>query len=166
MASALSVAALAETQPAKSEASPPEPPGQAKRFDQAKALRELEARIAGHESEPAEKIFKDIQLLKGVPAQRLLRIMQVGYARSLGVNCTHCHVAGAWEKDTEDKLVAREMMRITKTLNEELLPKIAKLESDRKPEDPPVVNCTTCHRGQLKPALELPGQRADRLRRR
>src|ERR1051326_4324164 len=63
-----------------------------KSFDQQQKLQELAKRIAGQENKPAEEVFKNIQLLKGMPAGRLLRVMELGYGRSLGVDCTHCHV--------------------------------------------------------------------------
>ena len=125
---------------------------EAKPFDQEAALAELRKRIAGQENKPAEEVFKNIQLLKGVPAGRLLRVMEMGYARALGVNCTHCHVAGEWEKeDRPTKQVAREMAAMVRVINDEQLKKIKNLKSTT-----PVVNCTTCHRGQVKPALNLP----------
>ncbi|SRR5260370_29411540 len=43
-------------------------------FDQAQALAELGKKITGKENKPAEEVFKNIRLLKGVPAGRLLRI--------------------------------------------------------------------------------------------
>jgi hypothetical protein len=127
------------------------PPAQAApAFNQEQALAELRQRIAGQEEKPAAEVFKNIQLLRGVPAGRLLRIMEMGYARSLGVNCTHCHVAGAWEKDDKPtKQIAREMARMVGTISGELK-KIPNLKSES-----PTVNCTTCHRGQVKPALNL-----------
>ena len=50
--------------------------------------------IAGHENEPAEKVFMDIRIerLKNVPAAQFINIMNHGYAKALGVTCTHCHV--------------------------------------------------------------------------
>ena len=39
---------------------------------------------------------------------------------------------------------------MTATINNELLPKIQNLKSEK-----PTVNCTTCHRGSTKPALNL-----------
>ena len=117
-----------------------------------KYVKEVRASIAGHEKEPAEIVFKDIKILKGVPAGRLLAIMNFGYGRSLGVSCTHCHTAGEWDKsDKPQKEIAREMSRLSKTINTELLPKIANLDSKK-----PTVNCTTCHRGEIKLALDLP----------
>ena len=124
----------------------------APQFDQAKALEELRKQIADKANEPAEKVFKNLQRFKTMPAGRLLAIMEIGYAKSLGVNCTHCHVAGEWEKeDKPAKQIAREMAEMSAVISNDLLKKIKNLKSER-----PVVNCTTCHRGQLKPALNLP----------
>ena len=121
-------------------------------FDQAAALAELKKSIAGKEEAPAETVFKNIQLLKGIPAGRVLRIMELGYARSLGVNCTHCHIPGAWEKDDKPtKQVARDMAAMMRAINMQHLKEIKNLKSES-----PTVNCTTCHRGQTKPALNLP----------
>ena len=122
-----------------------------KPFDQAQALAKLRESIAGKENEPAEKVFKNIQLLKGIPAARLLRIMELGYSRSLGVTCTHCHVPPEWEKeDKPTKQIARDMAAMAANINNEQLKKIKNLKSEN-----PAVNCTTCHRGQIKPALNL-----------
>ena len=126
---------------------------QEKPFDEQQALADLRKAIAGQETKPAGEVFKNIQILKGVPARNLLRIMELGYSKSLGVNCTHCHVPGEWEKDDKPtKQVAREMSGMVKTINTDLLKKIKNLKTAT-----PIVNCTTCHRGQTKPALNLPG---------
>ena len=114
--------------------------------------KEVLAAIAGREKEPAEAVFKNIQAFKGVPAGRLVAIMNQGYARSLGVSCTHCHVPEKWDSDEKrPKQAAREMRELTAKLNGELLPLLKNLDSKK-----PVVNCTTCHRGEVKPATELP----------
>jgi hypothetical protein len=109
------------------------------------------AAIKGRERQPAESVFKDIEILKGIPAGRIATLMDIGFGRSLGVGCGHCHVVGEWERsDSSRKAVAREMWRMVTTISGELLPKIQGLRSAR-----PAVNCTTCHRGQTKPALNL-----------
>lgn len=124
-----------------------------KPFDQAQALADLRKAIAGQEEKPAGEVFKNIQMLKAMPAARLLRVMELGYAKSLGVNCTHCHVAGQWEKeDKPTKQIARDMAAMAANINNEQLKKIKNLKSAE-----PVINCTTCHRGQTKPAINLPG---------
>ena len=124
----------------------------AKPFDQAAALENLRKAIAGQENKPAEDVFKNIQMLKGMAAGRLLRVMELGYARSLGVNCTHCHVADAWDKeDKPTKQITREMNAMVAVINNDQLKKIKNLKGPNS-----IVNCTTCHRGQTKPALNLP----------
>src|SRR5437763_82260 len=125
---------------------------QEKPFDQSQKLAELMKQIVGKENQPAEQVFKNIQMLKGVPAARLLRIMELGYSRSLGVNCAHCHVVDQWDKDDKPtKPIAREMAKMAQTINNDLLKNIKNLKGPN-----PIVNCTTCHRGQTKPALNLP----------
>jgi hypothetical protein len=123
-----------------------------KPFDQAQALADLRKVIAGREDKAAGEVFKNIQMFKAMPAARLLRVMELGYAKSLGVNCTHCHVAGQWEKeDKPTKQIARDMAAMAANINNEQLKKIKNLKSAE-----PMINCTTCHRGQIKPALNLP----------
>jgi hypothetical protein len=129
------------------------PAQQSGQFDQAQALAELKKQIADKENQPATEVFKNIQYFKtNMPAGRLLAVMEIGYSKSLSVNCTHCHVPGAWEKeDKPTKQITREMAQMTMAINTELLAKVKNLKSAR-----PTVNCTTCHRGQIKPALNLP----------
>lgn len=127
-------------------------PTPAPEFNQADALAKLKEQIKGKEQEPAEKVFKNIQMLKTVPAGRLLAIMEFGYARSLGVNCTHCHTPEKWEaEDKNTKQITREMAAMVGKINGEMLKNIKNLKSET-----PTINCTTCHRGQTKPALNLP----------
>jgi len=121
-------------------------------FDQQAAISKLREQIKGREQEPASSVFKNIQMLKTVPAGRLLAIMQMGYARSLGVDCTHCHVPDKWDSDEKpEKQIARDMNAMAAKINGDLLKNIKNLKSPT-----PTINCTTCHRGQVKPALNLP----------
>jgi hypothetical protein len=121
-------------------------------FDQNQKLAELTKRIAGQETKPAGEVFKNIQILKSMPAGRLLKVMELGYSKSLGVNCAHCHVVDQWEKDDKPtKQITREMIKMAGAINNDYLKNIKNLKSEN-----PVINCTTCHRGQVKPALNLP----------
>lgn len=130
-------------------------PTPAVEFNQAEAIAKLREQIKGRENEPAEKVFKNIQTLKAVPAGRFLAIMEMGFARSLGVNCAHCHAPEKWEaEDKPQKQIAREMWTMTGKINGEHLKNIRNLKSAS-----PTVNCTTCHRGEIKPALSLPALR-------
>ncbi|MFY9530280.1 MAG: c-type cytochrome [Candidatus Acidiferrales bacterium] len=130
--------------------SEPSTPEAIKQFnsDQVAAISK---QIAGKEDQPAQTVFKNIKILTVVPAGNLLKIMQMGYSRALGVTCSHCHVPGQWEKDDKPaKQIARDMSNMTHTIVFDLLRNIDGLK-DREP----LVNCTTCHRGQVKPALNL-----------
>ncbi len=123
-------------------------------FDQAAAIAKLREQIKGKENEPADKVFKNLQtpMLKNGPAARVLGVMEFGFARSLGVNCTHCHTPDKWEsEDKPQKQIAREMAAMVTRINGELLKGIKHLKSET-----PTINCTTCHRGEIKPALNLP----------
>jgi len=127
-------------------------PQESQAFDQNQKLAELSKRIAGQENKPAGEVFKNIQMLKAMPAARLLKVMELGYSKSLGVNCTHCHVVDQWEKDDKPtKQITREMMKMVGGINNEYLKNIKNLKSEN-----PMINCTTCHRGQTKPALNMP----------
>jgi Photosynthetic reaction centre cytochrome C subunit len=128
------------------------PVTQAQPFDQNQKLAELAKRIAGQEDKPAAEVFKNIQSLKAMPAGRLLKVMEFGYSKSLGVNCAHCHVVDQWEKDDKaTKQITREMMKMAGAINNDYLKNIKNLKSEN-----PIINCTTCHRGQIKPALNMP----------
>ena len=113
-------------------------------------VKQFSERIAGRENEPAGKVFKNIQLewLKSVPAGRFLSIMNGGYARALGVSCTHCHVEQDYASDDQrPKRAAREMAIMHRMINERL-DKMQNLT--QKPQDRPI-NCITCHRGAISP---------------
>lgn len=117
-------------------------------------VKVLLARIAGRENAPAESVFRNIKLFRGAPAGRLLRVMNIGFGRSLGVGCIHCHDLNAFDGDEKKpKRVAREMWAMMRTINDSLLARIPDLQSQH-----PGINCTTCHRGQVKPALDFGGR--------
>jgi hypothetical protein len=104
--------------------------------------------IAGRENQPAESVFKNIKILKGVPAGRLVNIMNNGFGRSLGVSCGFCHVPPKWDVDDKpEKNTARLMFAMVQTINRDY---IAKVPVDSG-SPPPMVNCMTCHRGMPKP---------------
>lgn len=120
-------------------------------FDQQQALEQLKEEIKGREDSPASEVFANVQLFENMAAGRLLRVMEMGFSKSLGVTCTHCHNPADWSSDEKiEKEIAREMWAMTQEINRELIPEVRSL-GDRKAS----VNCTTCHRGDVKPALRL-----------
>ena len=104
--------------------------------------------IAGRENEPAERVFKNVQVLKDIPARELLRTMDEQYGRALTWSCSNCHVPGQWDSDEKkNKKIAREMQRLTERLNTKDLPAVPELDTDFDK-----VSCVTCHRGSTHPA--------------
>ena len=87
----------------------------------------------------AEEQFKNIQALKGIPADQLIPAMQF-IAASLGVECEHCHVEHANEKDDKKaKVTARKMINMVMAINKD------NFEGHRE------VTCYSCHRGAADP---------------
>ena len=92
----------------------------------------------------AAQAFKNIQVLKDLPASQLFPIMHL-FNASLGVRCDHCHVKDeknefVWDRDDkQDKKVARKMIEMTLELN--------KTSFNNRLE----VSCYTCHQGHAHP---------------
>ena len=111
-------------------------------------VAQIMKQIAGHENEPAEQVFKNVQVLKGITAAQLVHTMDKQYGEALSWNCTNCHrlaPQGNFASDTStDKKRARFMQQMTNDLNHTTLPKLY-------PKDTPQVTCASCHRGYNEP---------------
>ena len=91
------------------------------------------------QQQTAEQRFKNIQIFKGLPATQLEPTMAF-ISGSLGVRCSHCHVAGSFDKDDKPtKLTARRMMQMVRDLNKGNF------------NGQGAVSCFTCHRGRPTP---------------
>lgn len=104
---------------------------------------------------PPEKLV-NIQALPADIPIRELRTMMRGFAGALGVRCTHCHVGtdpddlNSFDFAADDKIEkrkAREMIRMVRRINEELLANLPE-----RSDPPVVVSCRTCHHSLTKPA--------------
>ena len=90
-------------------------------------------------AQPAEKTFKNIQVLKGMPTNQLAGTMSF-VATSLGVRCGFCHDPADYSSDAKaEKKTARKMMAMQMGINKESF--------DGRSE----VSCWTCHRGTTDP---------------
>jgi photosynthetic reaction center cytochrome c subunit len=87
---------------------------------------------------PAEQVYKNIQVLKGVPASQLDAAMAF-ITGSLGVSCNYCHVNPFEKDDKPAKQTARRIMRMVFDLNKGSF------------DGAGAVTCFTCHRGQPQP---------------
>ena len=110
-------------------------------------LLSVESRTAGLETLPpgqqnsvsdertVEQVYKNIQVLNGLPASELDGVMHFMSA-SLGVGCTHCHT-NPWDSDAKStKVGARRMIVMTRAINKENF------------SGNPAITCYTCHRGR------------------
>jgi hypothetical protein len=112
---------------------------------QALPVQRVLADGASATGQKAAEAYKNIQVLKDLPAEQLLPTMFFMRA-SLGVSCDHCHVDfDHFESDANRvKQKAREMMRMVQAVNRDLF------EGERR------VTCNTCHRAQPRPSAPLP----------
>jgi hypothetical protein len=104
--------------------------------------------VAGQGVDPrpqmAEEVFKNVQVLKGIPVDEFMGTMGF-FSAALGMNCTDCHVdesGGSWAKYADDndlKRTARRMVQMVAGINKGSF-------GGRQ-----VVTCNTCHRGSSKP---------------
>jgi hypothetical protein len=93
--------------------------------------------------------FKNVQILKTLPASRFIDTMHY-FSASLGVKCEKCHVEGHFDSDVKkEKKTARSMLKMVASINEQNF------------KGHPKVECYTCHRGAEKPlaapAFAMPG---------
>ena len=87
----------------------------------------------------AGEAFKNIQVLKDMPASDLMPTMKA-FTVALGVKCSYCHVMGAFDKDdVHKKEVARHMLKMAHQINTDYF------HGNRR------VTCWTCHRGAEEP---------------
>jgi len=103
---------------------------------------------AGQEQKPqmAEEVFKNVQILKGIPVDEFMDTMGM-FSAATSMNCTDCHTSDStagWEKfgtDTAMKRTARRMMLMVNALNK------SSFAGAR------AVTCYTCHRGDQRPKV-------------
>jgi len=134
---------------------PVKPPAPSSEETNDRFVQEIASRIVGRELEPAGQVFKNMRIewLKTTPARQWLDVMNVGYARALGVRCTHCHVEGDFSSDDKrSKRAAREMALMHWTINQTL----GKMKDLKSGPDERLINCATCHRGATRPGDRQP----------
>jgi len=98
------------------------------------------------QTRPAEAVYQNIEVLRGVPASQVEPLMEA-FSRALGVECTHCHVPDRWEDDAKPQFaIARNMYRMVKDLNANQLAGL------------PGIVCWSCHGGATSPS-RIPRER-------
>jgi hypothetical protein len=94
-------------------------------------------------SQMAEDVFKNIQVLKGIPVDEFMGTMGIMSA-ALSFCCSECHTGAGtetvrWEADTPRKRTARTMVEMVNAINRNNF-------AGRQ-----AVTCWTCHRGRDRP---------------
>lgn len=113
-----------------------------------RAVAAVLQRITGRENAPAESVFQNVKILKGVPARQFLQIMNDGFGHGLGVSCGFCHVPGQFASDQRpNKNIARDMLGMVNRINTDLK------GMTNLPDQNPMIGCITCHRSAAKPLL-------------
>jgi len=113
---------------------------------------------AGPAPQMSEQVFKNVQILKGIPVDEFMDTMGM-FAAALSLNCVDCHTpesVGSWEHfadETALKRTARRMMLMVNSINKDNFGGVR------------VLTCYTCHRGDLrpKPVPNLARQYADHV---
>lgn len=89
----------------------------------------------------AESYGKNLQVLSKDLSKKELRAIMKTASRAVGKTCDECHDLKDYAKDNELKKKAREMFRLTASIN-------ARLKKDGFKKR---VKCVTCHAGEAKP---------------
>jgi hypothetical protein len=103
-------------------------------------------------TDTAGKKFKNIQILKDLPADQLIPVMRK-FNASLGVECNFCHVinpdhTGFDKDDKPEKKMARQMLVMVADMN-----KREKVLGGK-------ATCFMCHHGSPEPQLQ-PGEKKE-----
>jgi hypothetical protein len=99
---------------------------------------------AQQKAQTSDEVFKNIQVLKGIPVDDFMGTMGIMSA-AVGYDCSECHNnAGTelvnWAADNPKKVVARKMVTMVTNINRENF-------SGRQ-----MVTCWSCHHGRDRPA--------------
>ena len=99
----------------------------------------------GSPPQMSEQVFKNIQVLKGIPVDEFMGTMGL-FSAALSVCCAECHTGAGtsnpkWEDDPPRKRTARRMVQMVAAINRDNF-------SGRQ-----VVTCWTCHRGSQRPLV-------------
>jgi photosynthetic reaction center cytochrome c subunit len=94
----------------------------------------------------AEDVFKNVQVLKGLPADEFMSTMGI-FSAALGMSCEDCHASNdaKWENYALDtsprKVTARKMVQMVAALNKNNFAGVQ------------MITCWTCHRGTTPPKI-------------
>jgi len=112
----------------------------------AQALAQKIAQQTAQKPLMADEVFKNVQILKGIPVNQFMDTMGF-FAASLGLNCVYCHVSESlenWDRFADDvprKRMARSMILMVNDINKTRF-------GGRR-----ALTCYSCHRGAETPRV-------------
>jgi hypothetical protein len=105
-----------------------------------------------------EPKFKNLKVLPEDITEKQMDSVMHHFSASLAVRCNYCHVRKEGEQhpdfasdDNKQKLMAREMMKMTNDLNSKYFNVIGEKMTISTPL---MVTCYTCHHGSKEPAVQ------------
>src|SRR6202451_4569916 len=92
----------------------------------------------------ADQIFKNIQVLKGIPVDDFMGTMGLMCA-AVGYDCSECHIGAGtekvnWAAENGKKMIARKMVTMVAAINRDNF------------QGRQVVTCWSCHHGRDRPS--------------
>ena len=88
--------------------------------------------------------LKNVQVLD-ITSNREMKKYMKSISKDLGTKCKSCHIMDDKSLDTPEKDIAREMMILTRHINEILLT----IENENEEKISPIT-CWTCHKGSFE----------------
>jgi len=102
------------------------------------------ALTAQEKAQTSDQVFKNVQVLKGIPVDDFMDTMGLMSA-SVGYDCSECHIGAGtdkvnWAADNGPKIIARKMVTMVANINRDNF------------QGRQVVTCWSCHHGRDRPA--------------
>ena len=94
--------------------------------------------------------FKNVKVLD-ITSKTELRKYMKSISKDLGVKCSYCHDMDDKSLDTPEKDITREMIKLTRYLND-----LLNNEKEDTTNHATYVTCWTCHYGKTQPASIRP----------
>jgi photosynthetic reaction center cytochrome c subunit len=99
---------------------------------------------AQEKPQTSDQVFKNIQVLKGIPVDDFMDTMGLMSA-SVGFDCSECHIGAGtdkvnWAADNGPKIIARKMVTMVANINRDNF------------QGRQVVTCWSCHHGRDRPS--------------
>lgn len=99
---------------------------------------------AQEKPQTSDQVFKNVQVLKGIPVDDFMDTMGLMSA-AVGYDCSECHIGAGtervnWAADNGKKIIARKMVTMVANINRDNF------------QGRQVVTCWSCHHGRDKPS--------------